>query len=554
MKKYNYLLLLSAVAGTLSFASCSEDHLDIPQKGVGTSVDEFYKTDEDALAALAKVYVDTHKNFAFIPDVMNEYNFGPYMALTNFQSDDFYFAGSGSGDCVQAREFHDFRYTPSLNIVAGAYSMLYRSIHKCNLITNFVEGDTPTKKRCIAEARAMRAFDHLLLAIYWGKPILLQEVLDADAQPVNDKSQKEVLEWVVSEIDAVIDDLDERKSPGDAEGSYKITKGFAWAVQGKAYLWLGEYAQAKTALKKVISSGKYELLPGDQISKIMHADGRGSSESVFEFNYVWVEGTTSDWSSRSYRTNCNGHMTFNWRWENFYSNVDERFYHTGWGWINPTAKFCEDLIANDGMDSYRRKAWIITWDELINDSKWEKESEKGLMPKKVCEGLEGYLNWKTVMHPLQGDLNGNNDGQVRNFPIMRYAEVLLMYAEACAQLGETSGDGLAALNEIQKRAGSQTISSTLSLNAVTKEKQFELWMEGCRSADLKRWGDVASLKTADFVVPSWTDHGLDMSNADYYKKTYGATLGYKDGKDEFLPFPQKAIDLNKGLIQNPGWE
>lgn len=548
MKKY--MILLPAMA--FAFAGCDQDELDIPQKGV-KSIETFYKTDADAEAAVAKVYVDTQKNFAFLPEV-NGYNYGPYMALTNFQADDIYFAGSGPEDCVPEREFHDFRYGNENIVPLGAYTALYRSIHKCNLVINNFEklSDlTPVMKRCVAEARVMRAFDHLVLGIYWGKPAIVDKVLTGESRPANAESQATVMQWVADEIDLALPDLDERESQDDQEGAYRATKGFANAVKGKALIWKGDYDGAKKALKEVISSNKYDLI--DDMSKIMHADGKGTKESVFELNYVFVEGVTDGGESVN-RVNCNGHMTFNWRWEYFNSTSDERLYTTGWGWINPTGKFARDLIENDGMDSKRRKAWIVTYDEILNNFSWEDSSNKGMKAGQEWHGCEGYFNWKTVMHPAQGDMA--TDRQQRNYPIMRYAEVLLLYAEACAQTNDN--DGLEYLNKVQQRAGSKHISGQLTLAEVQREKQFELWLEGTRSADLIRWGMTENLENQDFYTPSFgvDEKGnsyINEDGADYYKVTYGETLGFKKGKDEFLPFPKNAIDLNNALQQNPGW-
>lgn len=553
MKK-NILLLPALAAISIAFTGCNEDQLDIPQKGI-IAYEDFYKTDDDAEAALAKVYIDSQKNFVFLPDV-NGYNYGPYFALTNFQADDIYFSGSGPDDCVAEREFHDFVYDYDNCVVKGGYTMLYRSIHKCNLVLdNFskIENPSTVMKRCMAEARVMRAFDHLLLAIYWGNPPIVDHVLSGADRPANSESQNFVLDWVVNEIDAALGDLKERESVNDQEGTYHVTKGFANAVKGKALIWAGKYQEAKAPLKEVITSGKYALLPGTEMKKIMHADGKGSSESVMEFNYVETSATLG-WES-ALRNNCNAHMTFMWRTEFFYPCADERLNWNGWGWLNPTGAFAKDLIDNDGIDSYRRKAWIITYDELLSDFKWANDAEKGLQAGKEWHGCEGYFCYKNIVHPDQGDLTvGGDRRQNRNFPIMRYAEILLLYAEACAQTGDN--DGLKYLNEIQQRAGSKHISSSLTLEEVQQEKQYELWLEGTRSVDLIRWGKTQTLKDVDKYAPAWSKDGLVENGqvaADYYKKYYGDRLGFKQGKDEFLPYPKVEMDLNTNLVQNPGW-
>jgi hypothetical protein len=583
MKKY-FLLLLSV--GFLVSTGCNEDQLDIPQKGV-ISVDNFYKTDEDAEAALTVVYYDTHINFSFMGEVTG-YNYGPYFALTNFNSPDAWLAGSGPEDCVDERAYQQFRYTNDNLVPLGGYTAFYRSIHKCNLVINNFTTErlgtlTPTMQRCVAEARVMRAFDHMMLGIYWGTPPIVTTVLSGSDRPTNAESQEAVMQWVADEIDLALPHLEERESPSDYEGAVKITKGFALAVKGKALLWKGDYAGARDALKQVISSGKYELLPSENMHYILHGKGKGSPEVVFEFNAVYVPGVVTNLQQRA---GWNDIMTFNWRFENMAALADSQIKSGGWGWMNPTGDFARDLIDNDGMDSYRRKAWIKTYDELLYDHKWAADPDdwtpgsdganaykktdvgaRGVLANKSIHANEGYFIWKNVPHVDQGDVI--NEGWAgtwnKNFQIMRYAEVLLMYAEACAQTPDASddADGLAALNAIQNRAGSNYVSTVLDLKDVKNEMRFELWLEGDRTVNLIRWGDTQQLKEVGSYMPDLRDalnygegseHGvyIDASKATYYKDTYD--IGFKPGKHELLPFPKRAVDLNSGLKQNPNWD
>ena len=582
MKKY-FLLLLSV--GFLVSTGCNEDQLDIPQKGV-IEVDNFYRTDEDAEAALTVVYYDTHKNFSFMGEVTG-YNYGPYFALTNFNSPDAWLAGSGPEDCVDERAYQQFRYTNDNLVPLGGYTAFYRSIHKCNLvINNFTEERlgtlTPTMQRCVAEARVMRAFDHMMLGIYWGTPPIVTTVLSGSDRPENAESQKAVMSWVANEIDAALPYLEERESPSDYEGAVKITKGFALAVKGKALLWKGDYAGARDALKEVIDSEKYELLPSENMHYILHGKGKGSPEVVFEFNAVYVPGVVTNLQQRA---GWNDIMTFNWRFENMHTISDSQIKSGGWGWMNPTGDFARDLIDNDGKDSYRRKAWIKTYDELLYDHKWaadpddwtpgsdganeykKTDEKRGVLANARIHANEGYFIWKNVPHVDQGDVI--NEGWAgtwnKNFQIMRYAEVLLMYAEACAQTPDASddADGLAALNAIQNRAGSNYVSDDLDLKDVKNEMRFELWLEGDRTVNLIRWGDTQQLKEVGSYMPDLRDalnygkgseHGvyIDDSKATYYKDKYD--IGFKPGKHEVLPFPKLAVELNPGLKQNPNWD
>lgn len=585
MKKYHFFLL-TAVAASMAFTSCDEDRLDIPQKGV-SAVEDFYKSDDDALSALTTIYADTYNNFSFEPGTCG-WNYSPYFLFTNGLGDDIFFAGSDPSDCSGEREFHDFRMTTANGLVEAGYTIFYRSIDKCNLlISNFTSEErniqlTPVIKQCIAEARVMRAFDYMMLGIYYGRPpVFTEPQTAADNQP-NAESQDAVFDFVVSEIDKALPDLIERKNTDDYEGAVRITKGFANAVKGKTLIWQKKWSEAKKALEEVINSGKYALVPSDQMHTIGHASFKGSSEIVFEFNLQ--TGGNVQPNQIGNLQQGNAPYTFNWRYENLKGVTGkgslqfDNMLGDGWGWINPSKSFCDALIENDGMESARRKAWIISYDEMLYDLKWASDGDSyspGKTDTKASDknrgiggkfnyvyGNCGYFAWKTVMHEPNDNIYGNWCGTWnRNFTIMRYAEVLLLYAEACAQNGETSGPGLDALNEVQKRAQSKTISSSLSLKAVQTEKLLEMWQEGCRGVDQIRWGLTASLEKQDWEVPVLHDrlneggsvhegYVVQDEHADVFKN---AGAGFKPQKNELLPFPLAAIERNSNLEQNPGW-
>ena len=142
---------------------------------------------------------------------------------------------------------------------------------------------------------------------------------------------KQLIQWVAKECEEAAADLDERKGTDDKDGAVKVTKGFAWALAGKAYLFAGEYDKAKTALKKVIDSGKYALVPGDRYMDNFHIEGDGNEEKVFEINFEYNAGKGA-WAGMIQRSSWMESNAWNWRAGNFvkspqsvYSGID------GWG-------------------------------------------------------------------------------------------------------------------------------------------------------------------------------------------------------------------------------
>lgn len=181
MKKIKYIFpfLFSAV---MLFTACSEDRLEIPQKGV-TSIETFYKTDEDAESALVNAYKDFASN---MHGVDGTYIYVPYNVVFNYCADNVLGAGEKYGDNDFIACLNEFRHDADNQVIENAYKRLYFIIYHANLvIDNFKYGESDVKDRCISEARVIRAFCHMMAAMAWGAPPLVDHVLTGDARPSN---------------------------------------------------------------------------------------------------------------------------------------------------------------------------------------------------------------------------------------------------------------------------------------------------------------------------------------------------------------------------------
>ena len=600
-KKVLYSTILSlALTGTVTFTSC-ESQLDIEQKGA-TSTEQFYKTDADAEAALVAAYEGFMCNVVGRqPDVSGSMGiYTPQKLILNMCGDDVYYASGNYGDHEDAGCLNEFRNDTEALVPRLMYFGLYLSVYTCNLVLDhFAESaDTPVKRRCVAEARVLRAYDYFLLANLWGNPPLVLHQLSADALPFNcDKdpenpmTHEQLIEWVAKECEEASGDLDERKSTSDKDGAVKVTKGFANALAGKAYLFAGQYDKAKAALKKVIDSGKYALVPGDKYMDNFHIEGDGDEEKVFEINFEYNAGKTG-WSGMIQRSSWMEANAMNWRAGNFvvspqsvYSGID------GWGGLGVPQWFGDEFHENDG-DSYRFKATLKHIDDAVYNMEYadsklnemsveQKKTSKSVGIKDDVQGLYGNSTWlafKTVIRAAdtEGQKYGNNI-RLNNYLVMRYAEVLLNYAEACLQTGDNA-EAKKYINMIQERAGSKTISSTVDMDVLKKEKSYELWMEGCRWFDIMRWKDakaIERLKNAGNDVPHLFDklfrtpqssdekvtweHGTEANSRFYTVSSHAAKdagfhVGFVEGKNEYFPYPQTVKNMNPNLVQNPGWE
>ena len=584
----------------MTLTTSCEDQLDIEQKGV-ISTENFYQTDDDAEAALVAAYE------GFMCNVVGRNHDGggpgiytPYKIITNMCGDDVLYASGNYGDHEFSGMLNEFRYDAEAEVPKFMYTGLYLSVYTCNLVTDHFQNaaDTPVKKRCVAEARVLRAFDYFLLANLWDNPPFVDHVLGGTDLPYNCNNKnlehpmdhKQLIEWVAKECEEAAADLDERKGTDDKDGAVKVTKGFAWALAGKAYLFAGEYEQAKTALKKVIDSGKYALVPGDRYMDNFHIEGDGNEEKVFEINFEYNAGKGA-WAGMIQRSSWMESNAWNWRAGNFvkspqsvYSGID------GWGGLGVPQWFGDEFYANDG-DSYRLKATLKHIDDAVYKMEYADPAlnamsvEEKMKSKKVgisdpVQGLYDNSFWLAFKQVIRkADTDGNKYGdnvRLNNYIVMRYAEVLLNYAEACLQTGDQD-EAKKYINMIQERAGSKTISQTVDMDVLKKEKSYELWLEGCRWFDVMRWKDAKAIERlknvgsdcphvfdklfrapkADDRKVTW-EHGTEANSRFYTVSTSAAKdagfeVGFKEGKHEFFPYPQTVMDKNPNLEQNPGW-
>ena len=592
MKKLVYSVL--AVAALFATVSC-EKNLDIPQKGV-VAIENFYQTDADAEAAMAAAYA------RFVTRVTGQDGssiYTDYKAALNNCGDDMYAAGSNFGDNDFMAQLDEFRLDSGNQVVDHFYKNLFQVNYACNLvIDNFKDGlpeggPTATTKRVVAEARVLRAYLYFLLTSCWNTPPMVDHVLsdempyNSDKDPDNPMSHEDLYRWVASECEAAVPDLDERKSTADKDGAVKVTKGFAWAVEGKALLFVKDYAGAKAALKKVIDSGKYALVPGEKYWQNFHVEGDCNEEKVFELNIEPNSGISA-WGGMIQRSTWMEANIWNWRSDHFVAGASPQGKYTGgvdgWGGLGVPQWFGDEFFANDGH-SFRFDATLKHVDDAIYGMEYnsadinkmsleEKKASKLIGIADVEQGLYGQSFWLPFKQLVRSTDAANYGSNVRmnNGVIMRYAEVLLLYAEACLQSGDNAS-ALAVINQIQRRAGSKTISTSVDMDVLKKEKSYELWLEGSRWLDLLRWGDTQRVAKAGQAVPKLFDklhrapksgekvtweHGTEADSRFYTVETHeaidrGFKVGFQAGKHEFFPYPTSVMDKNPNMVQNPGW-
>ena len=605
---------LSGLLAVGTFTSCSEDLLEVPQKGVVAEGD-YYITDADAQAALIAAYDHFAQDITGFNDGAT---YCPFRFVFNLCSDDIYAAGEFFGDNDFAGEMNEFRYDSGSAVITNSYNRMCMAAYYASTVVNYFGGEkanTPVKKQCVAEARVLRAYIQMMLTIGWGNPPMLDHVYKPGEYPTNCADHNAALEWCAQECLDAVKDLPERDGKNDKNGAAVVTQGFAYAVAGKAYLFAGKNADAASALKKVIDSENYDLVPGERYGENFHIEGDLNEEKIFEPN---IEACALDtWNGYIQKSTWMEANIWNWRSDHFVLNPSSMYSSIdGWGGLGVPQWIADEFVAHDGADSYRLKATIININDVVFKSKYQpievvegdelqsygtpaknedgtnktdksgkqlytvdlstvpedalKTSDDLGIGEKGLYGQSFYLALKPVAKST--DLRSPGDNlRLNNFTIMRYAEVLLMYAEAALANGQTT-EALNAVNQIRTRAGIAPLAS-VTLEDIKAEKKIELWLEGNRWADLVRWKDFDGVKNAGQHVsqlydkllrapkagenPTW-ENGSEANSRFYLvdshvAKDNGANIGFKEGKHELFPFPTNTVSVNPNIKQNPNW-
>jgi hypothetical protein len=575
MKKI--LFSVALLSAGMMLTSCNQDLLEIEQKAT-SSTGNFYKTDADAESAVTAMYATYNGEIGGTEGIWNAYIMG-----LNYSSDDVFAAGGDINDHADFRILNEMRYDPSSSPIGTLYNHIYKAIYSANLVINYFDGelaDTPAKKKAVAEAKVMRAWAHMLAAQVYYQPPIIDHLITTE-KPTNAESQKAIFDFCIKDCEEAMANLPERQGQSDKEGAWRVTKGFAQFVAGKCALFEGDYSKCASLLKPLVESSNYALVPGERFRDLFHVEGDGCEEKIFEFNYITntaAAGGPDAWRGGNNRGRWMVANVLNWRGDDIKGGGKSPLICStgGWGGGSINQDFAHKMLANDG-DSYRRKATFLTSDEFFYDEKlcgWKSDAtcktraekefdpERGITKSAGSFSRSDVMEVKMMMHPNDADLAVGDNCNNSNLCIARLGEAYLMYAEACLQSGNSS-EALKYVNKIQQRAGSKTISSSVDLQTIQDEKQYELWFEGCRWFDIVRWGIAKQCydKVLDNIPLQWDEY-FQSGGTKPHKLVYkihhpfadaNIKLEFVAGKHEYWPLPQTVIEINDQMHQVRGW-
>ena len=493
MKKYNFLKPI--LLGFLVFSSCNEDILEKKNPNE-LSTETFLKNEVQLQAAVNGVYAALQTNnlygreYFFLHDMLADEN-----------------TGSGGLEAPRAAALN-YNLDPGNKLVNDVWQGLYRLIHRANLVTsgidNVPEAEVSAEKRnrYEAEARFLRAWAYFDLVSLWGPVPLITEpaTIETTTKGVPRSPEAEVYAQIFEDLNFAEEHLLMKSAYPEADLG-RVTKGAAQAMKGRVHLFRGEYAQAKAELAKVIASGEYQLV--DRYLDNFEEENENNEESIFEVQFSTAHGYGNPWSPDG-----NGIDEVTFRGQEYTPT-------TGWRNVNPSPRLKAAFGEDDPRFGYN---FYLDGDTYNNGANIMQLAEPG---------WQKYSN--AYKQPSENQISGIN------FRVIRYADVLLMMAEAVNWV-----DGPAAaidyLNMVRARADVDLdplpapATKEAFFKLLEQERMRELPGEQVRNRDIRRWRRLGL---------------LDYEPISNYKETYA-----------LLPIPSVEISNNPALSpadQNPGY-
>lgn len=442
-----------------------------------------------------------------------------YLHATSIRSDDADKGSTPADGGANSQQMDNFPVLPNNGLAAALWTGHFGLINKCNNVLFQVETNrgivsTPEQRTlAIAEARFLRGYAYFNMVRFFGSVPLFDRLFEDPAAQNNipQSTPAELYAFIEQDLSFAAANLPltwDRRFVG------RITRGAALGILAKAYLYQGKWAQAQSTAQQVMNLGVYNL--STPYGVIFSEDGENSTESVFE-----VQATAT-----ATITTANGIQ---------YASVQgvrgAGIWNYGWGFNSPSEQLAN---AYEPGDPRRARTILFTSTATTPGVTWNGETTPVGLPNP---------RYNHKVHPSTAWVNriNNRGAWWMNVRILRYADVVLMYAEASIELGGEANFTAArnAINSVRARArgGNNSVLPDITAStqedlrtALRHERRIELAMEHERFFDIVRWG---------------------ISNQ--VMQDAGKT-NYSESRDRLLPIPQVQIDLTRGVLkQNPGY-
>jgi hypothetical protein len=525
------ILLFAVIAG---LSACNEDLLNVENPNVPTQA-TFWKTVDDAQMGLTATY----SQFTRV---------GNWSRWIYFRYDLTSDEGFSNSPWNELKDWTQFKYV-NYNFIQGGHTIFkghYKQIFQANQIIAYVpeikgknEEENTLLARIVAQARFIRAFDYFnLVVLFENLPIVLE--------PSNAGDNYVIYGLIIDDLELAIADLPEEWTDADKG---RITKGAAYALLGKVYMQMHRWQDAKDAFYWLVEGdGKgYYALMDNYFDNFTHYN-ENNMESVFEIQFSDVNETEMDRNNGSDVDQDVANMTL--------GNTRSQFFAPrGIGW-------CDGQPRPWLVDEYKKEPTV---DDQVNGTFIDDRLRVSIIYPDFFTDFPGEtlfagtinkwrFNWWTdCFFRKYGDdyfKDRTDYYSPINYRVIRYADVLLCYAECLAQLDDLAS-AISYADMVRTRPSTNLpplASSTVPeiaasigskdafLKRLQMERALELSLESVRWIDLRRWGLLETQAGIDELAA----RDPDFNN-------------FEIGKHRILPLPQFEVDNNPNMTQNPNY-
>lgn len=488
---YKVTFTVVLIISSLTF-SCTDDFVKIsPEYSIDS--ENYFNSEGDYYNALVAAYDILQSTYA-------------NAIVGEFASNNTLCGGESATDVVGWQQIDDMIHTPTNSNLKDIWNWMFAGVQRTNYFMEFKDKtEFDGRDEMVGEILFLRAYYHFELVKWFGPiPLKVDERFKlGDETTIPRSSVTEVYAQIESDLLAAISALNEIP-----EETGRATKGAAQALLGKAYLFQDKFSEAASVLEDLINDGNYSLV--EDYNSIFENEGENGSESVFEVQYTDVEGADFGCLQCS-----EGNVAVGFSGVRGY---DGPLFTPGFSFNVPT----QDAVDQFEPGDLRKDVAILDIEA------WAEETGAS-----YTTGNEhtGYFNRKYIPRKrsadAQGDLNLTNPN---NYRAIRYADVLLMAAEANNRGGISDTKAQQYLSEVRARAFGDddhavTLTGAALTDAIYHERRVELMGEGHHFFDLVRTGRAAN-----------------------------EIEGFVAGKHEVFPIPLEEIEFSNGLWeQNPNY-
>lgn len=551
------------MALAVSATSC-DDFLTADVRGE-ENLDTYFQNEEEVNAFVAGCYFEMTK--------MDWWQITNAWLMSDMTTDDLW-----DGNTTQEDGYQDItHFMPNAaanGIIQNFWGARYQGIHTCNEAIARIPGASMKEElrdQRLAEVRFLRAFFYFDLARNFGGVPLILEPLD-NTSGIGRNTLDEVYDFCEKEFSEVAEILPQRSEYAPADLG-RATRGAALGLLGKVQLYHGKMAEAKSTLGTVIDEKQYDLLP--EFGQVWDMAYNNSVESLFEVQQAYGGDLYNLGGSLTVMTGCRNGVGDGWSWGQPTSDLENAYIaagdterlrwtiiKTGCTEIAGETQFDKFIANNTTKDSYQGGVTNSEFQDCKKLFGWTDDYMTTRYLIKPSQHKSARIIRKYFV-PLSQRPEVYNICKIPlNHRILRFADVLLMYAEACQATGD-EGNARTALNRVRTRVNLPDVTSSGNAlrDAIRLERRLELAFEQCRLYDIRRWkADNGKSVMANLFGPdgSFVKYNTG-ANADMYEKNNQGEPSdkgtrFSESRDLLWPIPQYEIQHSNGAIeQNPGF-